>query len=214
VTKANGQLVKILVENGANMNASDDDGQTPLHLAVIALHEVVEDEKREFYREMIRYLILSGANPNAADLSGVVPLHQAAEIGDVALAEIFIENGAWVDMRDGEGENAVFYALRGQHAEIVEMLVRDYDVDLESKNDDGETAEDFCKAIGDADMLRVITALKSPVDPWKLPQGGSMPFAVCGEKNFAAVEERMKSSSPFSLSAGSSYGIERGQAFA
>jgi len=209
VLKANGQLVKVLVENGVNLNVIDFDGQTPLHAAVNASYEAEEEEKREFYREMIQYLIQSGANPNAADLAGVVPLHQAAEIGDVVLAEILIENGAWVDIRDNEGENALFYALRGQHTEFVEMLVRDKNVDLASKNDDDETVEDYCKAVGDVEMLCVISALKNPAAvPWK---PSNLPF-VLGEKNFA--EEKRKSVAPFSLSAGSSYGLERGQAFA
>jgi len=86
--------------------------------------------------------------------------------------------------------------------------VRDYKVDLECKNDDDETAVDFCKALGDTEMERVISSLK----PAELLVPFKATFFARDEKAFG---NRHKSSFPFSFGcSGSSYGVERGQAFA
>jgi len=86
------------------------------------------------------------------------------------------------------------------------MLVRDYKVDLECKNEDDETVEDYCKALGDIEMLRVISSLK--------PNAVVSLKANNYERDERAFGNPHKSSFPFSLGSGSSYGIERGQAFA
>ncbi|MEM2677506.1 MAG: ankyrin repeat domain-containing protein, partial [Thermofilaceae archaeon] len=61
------QRVKKLVENGANVNAKDEYGSTPLYLAVLNGH-----------LELARFLVEKGANVNAKDIVGWTPLHIAA----------------------------------------------------------------------------------------------------------------------------------------
>ncbi|KAF4482523.1 Vegetative incompatibility protein HET-E-1 [Colletotrichum fructicola Nara gc5] len=56
-------FIKLLVDNGANLNAVDDDGQTPLMLAC-----------SEGRREHVACLLYSGADPNEVNSRGSSPL--------------------------------------------------------------------------------------------------------------------------------------------
>jgi len=60
-------IVQYLVQNGANVNAIDQTGDTPLHHA--ALFSNIQ---------IVRYLVESGAYVNSMDRHGFTPLHCAA----------------------------------------------------------------------------------------------------------------------------------------
>ncbi len=63
------QIIKLLLQNGADINAKNDAGLTRLHLDVVAGHPV-----------LVRFLLNNGANVNAKDSRGVTPLHLATMI--------------------------------------------------------------------------------------------------------------------------------------
>lgn len=63
-------MVKLLLEEGANINAKAADGTTPLHYAVT-----------ECQAEMVKFLLEKGANIKLKDQDGDTPLHFAAYFG-------------------------------------------------------------------------------------------------------------------------------------
>lgn len=118
------EIVKLLLEHGANMYATDVDGRTPLHYACyrghinIAEYFVVnfDDGFAMFmacnkrgsnclhlaaqmgHQELVEYIIFCGVNINCQNNSGNTPLHMASENGHVELAKWLAENGAklWI----------------------------------------------------------------------------------------------------------------------
>merc|ERR1712037_1021524 len=77
------EMVKLLIESGADPNVADIDGGRPLHWAV-----------RNGHVEVAQLLIERGANPNLTDRYGGTPLHEAATGGHVEVAQLLIERGA------------------------------------------------------------------------------------------------------------------------
>lgn len=77
------EIVRLLLDHGADPDARDESGQTPLLLAVKRRH-----------REIVGLLLEHGANVNAEDDCGRRPLLLAAENGDVAVAKLLLEAGA------------------------------------------------------------------------------------------------------------------------
>lgn len=63
-------VAKVLIDNGANINAGNVIMTTPLHYA--ASHN---------YVDVIKYLIQRGANIEARDVNNNTPLHLAASLG-------------------------------------------------------------------------------------------------------------------------------------
>jgi len=158
-SKGFGSVIQTLVESGASLNVIDEQGRTPLHLAVSALEIYQSFDERKFCRDMVRYFLEHGANPDVGDEFGTCPLHLAAQFGDEETVNILISYGASVHVRDNEGETAIFYAIRGPHISMVTKLVEEHKVDLLARNEDGETAAEYCKALGDMVLFRVIESL-------------------------------------------------------
>jgi ankyrin repeat protein len=78
--------VRLLVKAGANVNASDEDGNTVLHLV--------------YYNELAEELLRLGADVNARNKAGATPIFTTLNDGAIAL---FIDNGADLTIRNKKG---------------------------------------------------------------------------------------------------------------
>jgi hypothetical protein len=77
------ERVQQLLDLGAEVNAADIDGETPLHCAV-----------RMGLKETVRQLLERGADPNAKALYGNTPLHLAARSGAREIVHVLLAAGA------------------------------------------------------------------------------------------------------------------------
>jgi len=179
IVKGSVDTFSMLVQAGSGLNLANFDGRTPLHMAV----EVAENLSVDTANKMVTLLLRHGANPNVGDQSGITPLHVASELGIVPLIEALVEEGgANVNAVDEEGENALFYALRGQHEGAVRKLV-EYGIDVSAGNSDGESASDFCNSVGDTEMAEFLLSLQNerPEDTIVLnPRSLSMELSESG----------------------------------
>jgi len=159
IRKGHGPVIQTLIDYGANVNVSDTQGRSPLHLAVSALEECHTFDECRFCFDMIRFLVERGAVVNVADENGTSPLHLAAELGNEDVVSLLIENGACVDAQDNEGETPLFGAIRAQRTDVVKQLVQDFKADTTCQNSDGENPVEYCKAIGDDFMARLLASM-------------------------------------------------------
>jgi len=159
IRKGHGPVIQTLVDYGANVNVTDFQGRTPLHLAVSALEECQTFDECRFCFDMIRFVIERGAVVNVADENGTTPLHLAAELGNEDVVSLLIENGACVDSQDNEGETPIFGAIRAQRTDVVKQLVQDFKADTLLQNSDGENAIEYSRAVGDDFMARLLESM-------------------------------------------------------
>ncbi len=83
------EIVELLLEKGANVNAVGQGGSTVLHHAVSAKNCQVE---------IVKTLIEKGGDVNVADEGGYTPLHCAAFNGHKEIVEFLLEKGAKVGL--------------------------------------------------------------------------------------------------------------------
>ena len=79
----NVEMLKILVDNGANLEVKDVDGETPAFLAATSKCP-----------EVMKVLLDAGANPNTQGEDGWTALMMAARDGDYEITKMLLERGA------------------------------------------------------------------------------------------------------------------------
>ena len=130
IASANGHLevVRLLVEKGADMDKGRDNGLTPLLAACYAGH-----------LEIVRLLVEAGADKDKVKNDGCTPLLVASITGHLEIVRLLIEAGADKDKADTtDCWTPLYIASYKGHLEIVRLLV-DAGADKDKANDAGLT---------------------------------------------------------------------------
>jgi ankyrin repeat protein len=109
--RKNLQVIKALVNHGANVNAVSKYGQTPLMRAAGTCSEPV-----------VRYLLQNGAKVAEKSASGGTALFSAVVQGCVDVAEMLLQAGADVNVRTTDGHTLVELARNNHDARVVRLL--------------------------------------------------------------------------------------------
>ena len=137
-------VVRLLVEQGADVEARDKDGGTALHRAADNGHEAV-----------VRLLVKQGANVEAKTNYGGTALLRAARYGHEAVVRLLVEQGADAEARDNDGETALHRAARYGHEAVVRLLV-EQGADVEAQDNDGWTAPHCAAEYGHEAVVRLL----------------------------------------------------------
>ena len=122
--------VALLLDRGADIEASNDIGWTPLHLA--AAHNA---------EPAVAALLLDrGADIEARDNDGWMPLHMAAaNNAEPAVAALLIDRGADIEARTEIGFTPLHWAAALNAEPAVAALLLDRGADIQTRDDDGWT---------------------------------------------------------------------------
>ncbi len=104
--------VEARIAQGADVNAKDSAGRTPLMWAAYHGHA---DE--------VEALIAKGADVNVKDNEGGTPLLWAAVHGHTDVVELLIAKGADVNAKDSAGQTPLMLADREGHTDVVKLLI-------------------------------------------------------------------------------------------
>ena len=145
----------MLLDKGADVNAVDNGGGTPLFDALDLPGGT----------EVVRVLLEHKANPRAANMKvGFEPLHLAARIQDRTAVQMLLDHGAAVDAKDGEGRTPLHWAageIEEDAGVIEELLARGAAVNAQDK--DGDTP--LHTAVANGHVAVVKTLLNHKADP-------------------------------------------------
>jgi uncharacterized protein len=188
-------LLFAVVGFGADINAVEPDGTTPLHWAVRAddlakvnklLAEGADAKAANRYGitplylacqnanpAMIERLLKAGADPNAVSTEGETALMTVARTGVVEAAKVLLDHGAKVDAREEwHGQTALMWAVDEKHPAMVkELIAHGADVNAVSNINKWE---------------RQKTA--EPRDKW-LPLGGLTPLLFAARQGCIECEQ-------------------------
>ena len=122
------EVVRMLLEAGADMNAENQDRSTALMFAAHNGH-----------LEVVQVLLEAGADKNAAKQDGATALMFAAHNGHLEVVQVLLEAGADKNAAKQDGATALMLAAEDGHLEVVQVLL-EAGADKNAAKQDGATA--------------------------------------------------------------------------
>ena len=115
--------VEFLLNNGAQVNATDNSGYSELMVACSGGY-ALDIDKPGVDIEIVRRLIEAGAPVNAQSNVGETALIEASRCGYFEVVDILLEHNAQVDLRTNAGVTALIEASRCGHDKVVDTLLK------------------------------------------------------------------------------------------
>ncbi len=157
-----------LVRSGADLEVRDSSCHTPLHV-VVSINDL----------ELTRFLIDSGADVNARDVKRETPIMYPAVDRNPDLFRLLYENGAEINIQHSDYlyDSLLMRAYREGKICLVNELLKT-GVDLNRKNEWGDTILTLAISNGDADFVRELIASGAKVQEMRRFSLPSQPNAV------------------------------------
>lgn len=133
--------LKNILDSGVNINIQDNDGKTPLRIAVessfpkkvkLLLEAGADITIKDKYGqdvlmwahsvEITNILLDAGADINSQDNDGFTPLMITIVNGDDLKAKELIKLGANINIKNDNGDNALYLAIVFKRTEIIDIL--------------------------------------------------------------------------------------------
>lgn len=140
--------MRLLLSNGANVNAKNGKGQTPLHLESLLGHEenvrillvAGADPNIETndggsainyaiggtiggYSSIVELLLKAGVPPDKPDVRGLFPIHRAAYGNNVSAIRFLAKAGANIDRPDNQNHTPLMLAAISKASDAVQVLL-------------------------------------------------------------------------------------------
>jgi uncharacterized protein len=142
-----------MIAAGADVNAAQGDGTTPLHWAVYKVDA-----------DLVRALLERKAKPDAINNYGSTPLAEAAKVGNARLAGMLLDAGSNVEVPNQEGQTALMLAARAGALDVAELLVRRGANVNARETWRGQTALMWAADARSAELTRFLIAHKADVN--------------------------------------------------
>lgn len=146
------KVSKYLSNKPNNIDISDRNGFTALHLAII----------KERYK-VVEFLLSKGANINKKQevfsmtkvVDGFTPLMLAIISSNYKIIDLLLSNNADPNISDDSGRTAIMYSISSKNLEICNKLIK-CGSDLNIKDKDGQIPLDYAIAIENSEIVTLI----------------------------------------------------------
>ena len=142
-------IIKLLIDNGANINIKDSKSQTPLHHAV-----------SQGSLEIVKLLIKSGADISSKTINGQTPLHFAVSQGSLEIVKLLIESGANISLTNNYGQTPLHIAAKKKDSLAMIKLLIKSGAEISPEDNYGHTPEDYAKLNQDQELIDYFESFK------------------------------------------------------
>ncbi len=152
------EIVKLLVNSGATVDAEDNSKKTALMWA-----------SQGGNIEVAKFLIDSYANVNALDNDGKIVLFYACRNFNIEMMKLILDNGGknYINFSDHSQWTVLIYVsmsyIGGRSADMVQLLI-DYGADVNARTRDSWTALSMASRGGNTEVVKVLLAAGADVN--------------------------------------------------
>lgn len=144
--------MKVLLEAGADVNAVDNDGNTPLQLLCARERSGIDEW---VFETMVKVLLDHGADAKGVNKDGNSNLHNVIDnnFPSLKVIELLIKHGADVQAVDKHGDTPLRKALNKKNSSILKLLV-EAGADTNIIGEDGSTPLLHLASLGEKELVR------------------------------------------------------------
>ena len=167
-------IADLLIDTGADVNATNDYGVTPLSLAC-----------DNGAAAMVSLLLDTGADPDLARTTGETPLMTCARTGDVDAVRALLSHGTDPNAAESwHDQTALMWAVGEGHTQVARVLV-DYGADVQARSKAGFTAMLIAARVDDLGPAELLIDLGADVNG--AATDGTTPLMVATIRGHAPV---------------------------
>ncbi|XP_067650391.1 ankyrin repeat domain-containing protein 50-like [Haliotis asinina] len=147
------EICDLLVRFGGRMDLVDDKGHNILHLSALSGQV-----------EMMKYILsLNTTDIDSRTQTGATPLMKAAYVGHKNVFEFLVSNGANVSHVDDRGDNILHHASFGGHTDMVQYILSQNLVNINSREKYGATPLMKAALMGHINVFEYLVRMKANV---------------------------------------------------
>jgi len=174
-------LAEVLIDAGAQVDARNTDGDTPLMLLCKyqggSLNLIWQEEAVRIGKLML----LKGADVNSRSAKGMTPLMIASDSWNAPMVRLLLDTGANLNVTDNKGETPLMIASRRGSGDVVQLIL-DRGANVNATDNEGWTAlmlaSAFCHGDVECKPLRILLAGKAEVNA-RNAKGRTALMAAC-----------------------------------
>jgi ankyrin repeat protein len=149
-------IVTLLLQTGADVDAQDNDDMTPLLWAI----------KYSMYGTAVPVLLEYGASVHVRTKKGQTPLHIASKRGLSDVVALLLKFGADAEAQDVDKMTPLFYALQSQQgeSETASQLLLDHGASVHARDNNGRTPLHPASQNHSSNLMALLLKLGADVD--------------------------------------------------
>jgi len=169
-------IVKYLIEKGADLHATNKNNGTPLHAAASngklnVVEYLIEEKKvnlevqdkdgntslslaaRGGHLDVVEYLVEKGANLSVTNKSGNTPMYEAMSFD---IVKYFAEKGANINAVNKNGFTLLHVAAANGNLDVVKYLIEEKGTNIDAKDKNGNSPLDLATQNGYLDTVKYL----------------------------------------------------------
>ncbi|VDI47999.1 uncharacterized protein MGAL_10B000940 [Mytilus galloprovincialis] len=183
------EIVEYLIQNCADVNLSDKDGETCLMTACKGGHV-----------DLVKLLFSNISDINKADNKGTTAFKIACVMGHTKVAELLLTRGADINKSDSNGWTPLKIACQAEHKDTVEMLLRN-EANVNIEDNDGWTALMSACTHGNKDIVKSLLE-NGAIVKYSAHSGSTTPMIIAKSMGHKRVEKLLKRALEGSMNGG------------
>ncbi|MGK7396491.1 MAG: ankyrin repeat domain-containing protein [Candidatus Cyclobacteriaceae bacterium M3_2C_046] len=188
------QRIQDLIDAGADLEAKDTRGRTPLHWAAWQGYQQMMTVKDD----VIKLLLEAGAELDVRDSKGRTPLHYAADLGYIPIVSALVKAGGDPEQKDNQGETPLQIAQRKDLSVVTYVLKfhelpSGYQVGASQTNKgDGRLGNELLKAAWQGEIQKVKQMLEQGADIYYVDTDGFRAIDRARDNGFDEIVKLLK----------------------